>query len=92
MRGPRCPTCCSGGRTSDLLDDSDPAVRVCAALSPAHVDRPRALAILLDALRDPRTTDGWFPEPLPCLDGWFRFTVLRSALVVVGHRRHRRGR
>ncbi|MFD7969226.1 hypothetical protein [Streptomyces clavifer] len=68
--------------TSDLLDDSDPAVRVCAALSPAHVDRPRALAILLDALRDPRTTDGWFPEPLPGLDGWFRFTVLRSALVL----------
>ncbi|WP_405947016.1 hypothetical protein OG588_10305 [Streptomyces prunicolor] len=66
--------------TSDLLADSDPAVRVCAALGPAPVDRPRALAVLLDALRDPRTTDSWFPEPLPGLDGWFRFTVLRSAL------------
>ncbi|MFJ4840207.1 hypothetical protein [Streptomyces sp. NPDC088746] len=68
--------------TSDLLADSDPAVRVCAALGPVHVDRARALAVLLDALRDPRTTDGWFPEPLPGLDGWFRFTVLRSALAL----------
>ncbi|MEV5688460.1 HEAT repeat domain-containing protein [Streptomyces sp. NPDC052164] len=71
-----------GMDTSDLLADSDPAVRVCAALGPGHVDRPRALAVLLDALRDPRTTDGWFPEPLPGLDGWFRFTVLRSALAL----------
>ncbi|MFB6876077.1 HEAT repeat domain-containing protein [Streptomyces sp. NPDC056323] len=71
-----------GMDTSDLLADSDPAVRVCAALGPAHVDRPRALAVLLDALRDPRATDGWFPEPLPGLDGWFRFTVLRSALAL----------
>ncbi|MFE9927846.1 HEAT repeat domain-containing protein [Streptomyces sp. NPDC005533] len=71
-----------GMNTSDLLTDSDPAVRVCAALGPAQVDRPRALAVLLDALRDPQTTDGWFPEPLPGLDGWFRFTVLRSALAL----------
>ncbi|MFB7176933.1 hypothetical protein ACFCYI_04415 [Streptomyces sp. NPDC056257] len=71
-----------GMDTSDLLADSDPAVRVCAALGPAQVDRPRALAVLLDALRAPRTTDGWFPEPLPGLDGWFRFTVLRSALAL----------
>ncbi|WP_406351844.1 hypothetical protein OH738_03735 [Streptomyces hirsutus] len=69
-----------GMDTSDLLADSDPAVRVCAALGPVRVDRPRALAVLLDALRDPRTTDGWFPEPLCGVDGWFRFTVLRSAL------------
>ncbi|MEV0097294.1 HEAT repeat domain-containing protein [Streptomyces sp. NPDC050738] len=66
--------------TSDLLTDPDPAVRVCAALGPVRVDQPRALAVLLDALRDPQTTDGWFPEPLLGLDGWFRFTVLRSAL------------
>ncbi|MFI8385772.1 HEAT repeat domain-containing protein [Streptomyces sp. NPDC085540] len=71
-----------GMDTSDLLADSDPAVRVCAALGPAQVDRPRALTVLLDALRDPQTTDGWFPEPLPGLDGWFRFTVLRSALAL----------
>ncbi|MFJ6783123.1 HEAT repeat domain-containing protein [Streptomyces yangpuensis] len=71
-----------GMDTSDLLADSDPAVRVCAALRPAPADRPRALAVLLDALRDPRTTDSWFPEPLPGLDGWFRFTVLCSALAV----------
>ncbi|MFD9368877.1 HEAT repeat domain-containing protein [Streptomyces sp. NPDC060020] len=71
-----------GMDTSDLLADSDPAVRVCAALGPAQIDRPRALAVLLDALRAPRTTDGWFPEPLPGLDGWFRFTVLRSALAL----------
>lgn len=71
-----------GMDTSDLLADSDPAVRVCAALGPTHTDRPRALAALLDALRDPRTTDGWFPEPLPGLDGWFRFTVLRAALTL----------
>ncbi|MEV7196319.1 HEAT repeat domain-containing protein [Streptomyces sp. NPDC093510] len=71
-----------GMDTSDLLADSDPAVRVCAALGPARADRPRALAVLLDALRNPRTTDGWFPEPLPGLDGWFRFTVLHSALAL----------
>ncbi|MGW6704066.1 HEAT repeat domain-containing protein [Streptomyces sp. NPDC054956] len=71
-----------GADTSDLLADSDPAVRVCAALGPAPIDRPRALAVLLDALRDPRTTDSWFPEPLPGLDGWFRFTVLCSALAL----------
>ncbi|MYS16731.1 hypothetical protein [Streptomyces sp. SID4982] len=71
-----------GTDTSDLLADSDPAVRVCAALRPVPADRPRALAVLLDALRDPRTTDGWFPEPLPGLDGWFRFTVLRAALAL----------
>ncbi|MER5487137.1 hypothetical protein ABT024_28570 [Streptomyces sp. NPDC002812] len=71
-----------GVDTSDLLDDSDPAVRVCAALCPTPIDRPRALAVLLDALRDPRTTDSWFPEPLPGLDGWFRFTVLCSALTL----------
>ncbi|MFF3728507.1 HEAT repeat domain-containing protein [Streptomyces erythrochromogenes] len=71
-----------GMDTSDLLADSDPAVRVCAALGPAQVDRPRALAVLLDALRAPQTTDGWFPKPLPGLDGWFRFTVLRSALAL----------
>ncbi|WP_416531045.1 hypothetical protein [Streptomyces coelicoflavus] len=69
-----------GMDTSDLLADIDPAVRVCAALGPVRVDRPRALAVLLDALREPRTTDGWFPEPLRGVDGWFRFTVLRSAL------------
>ncbi|MGW7066825.1 hypothetical protein ACWGII_15305 [Streptomyces sp. NPDC054855] len=71
-----------GMDTSDLLADPDPAVRVCAALGPVRVDRPRALAVLLDALRNPRTTDSWFPEPLPGLDGWFRFTVLRSALAL----------
>ncbi|MFF3488433.1 hypothetical protein ACFYXC_34940 [Streptomyces sp. NPDC002701] len=69
-----------GMDTSDLLADADPAVRVCAALGPVRDDRPRALAVLLDALRDPHTTDGWFPEPLYGVDGWFRFTVLRSAL------------
>ncbi|MDQ0982882.1 hypothetical protein [Streptomyces sp. V2I9] len=68
--------------TSDLLTDPDPAVRVCAALGPDPVDRSRALAVLLGALRDPRTTDGWFTEPLAGLEGWFRFTVLRSALTL----------
>ncbi|MEU1529794.1 hypothetical protein [Streptomyces fagopyri] len=71
-----------GMDTSDLLADPEPAVRVCAALGPTHADRPRALAVLLQALWDPRTTDALFPEPLPGLDGWFRFTVLRSALAL----------
>ncbi|MFE7037405.1 hypothetical protein ACFU9Y_44695 [Streptomyces sp. NPDC057621] len=69
-----------GMDTSDLLADADPAVRVCAALGPVRVGRRRALGVLLDALGDPRTTDGWFYEPLCGIDGWFRFTVLRSAL------------
>lgn len=71
-----------GVDTSDFLADSDPAVRVCAALGATPADRPRALAVLLDALRDPRTTDSWFSAPLLGLDGWFRFTVLRSALAL----------
>ncbi|MFE4588456.1 hypothetical protein [Streptomyces laurentii] len=50
-----------GAEISDLLADSGPAVCVCAALGPAPVKRPHALAVLLDALRDPGTTDSWFP-------------------------------
>ncbi|MFD5721639.1 HEAT repeat domain-containing protein [Streptomyces sp. NPDC127036] len=71
-----------GMDTSDLLADPDPAVRVCTALGPTHADRPCALAVLLQALRDPRSTDSWFPEPLTGMDGWFRFTVLCSALAL----------
>ncbi|MFG2846388.1 HEAT repeat domain-containing protein [Kitasatospora sp. NPDC048296] len=67
--------------TSDLLADQDPAIRACAALAPLPAEDPRPTAILLEALSDPRTADHWFDaEPLPQLDGWFRFTLLHALL------------
>ncbi|MEY9876791.1 hypothetical protein ABH931_006302 [Streptacidiphilus sp. MAP12-33] len=70
-----------GQDTSELLADPDPAIRACAALTPLHTDDPRPTAILLEALSDPRAADHWFDdEPLPQLDGWFRFTLLQALL------------
>nr|WSX75530.1 HEAT repeat domain-containing protein [Streptomyces sp. NBC_00899] len=67
--------------TSDLLTDPDPAIRACAALAPLPAEDPRPTAILLEALSDPHTADHWFDaEPLPQLDGWFRFTLLQALL------------
>ncbi len=67
--------------TGDLLTDPDPAIRACAALAPLPAEDPRPTAILLEALSDPHTADHWFDaEPLPQLDGWFRFTLLKALL------------
>ncbi|MFD7906480.1 HEAT repeat domain-containing protein [Kitasatospora sp. NPDC059747] len=69
--------------TAELLDDADPAVRACAALAPVAAADPRATRVLLAALEDPKAADGWFPEPLPQFDGWFRFTLLAAAIDLV---------
>ncbi|MER5642779.1 hypothetical protein ABT095_38315 [Kitasatospora sp. NPDC002227] len=66
-----------GRDTAMLLTDEDPAVRTCAALGTAD---PSAVDVLLAALADPVAVDGWFDEPLPQVDGWFRFTVLHGLL------------
>ncbi|SMD23307.1 HEAT repeat domain-containing protein [Kibdelosporangium aridum] len=67
-----------GADTSALLEDADPAVAVCAALT--CTDNKEATRLILDALQDPATADGWFPEPLPQFDGWFRFTLISAAI------------
>lgn len=41
---------------------------------------PRATAVLLEALHNPAEADHWFPDPLPQIDGWLRFTLLQAAL------------
>ncbi|KJS58424.1 hypothetical protein VM95_33485 [Streptomyces rubellomurinus] len=68
---------CWGRDTAMLLTDEDPAIRTCAALGTAD---PSAVDVLLAALADPVAVDGWFDEPLPQVDGWFRFIVLRGLL------------
>ncbi|GAA3924345.1 HEAT repeat domain-containing protein [Actinomadura viridis] len=69
-----------GHDTTPLLADPDPAVRVCAALSPGLAGNPQATRVLLDALQDPAAADAWFTVPLPQFDGWFRFTLLAALL------------
>ncbi|SFL65556.1 HEAT repeat domain-containing protein [Streptomyces pini] len=69
-----------GQDTTGFLDDPDPAVRACAALATGCAHTPRATAVLLEALQNPAEADHWFPDPLPQIDGWFRFTLLKAVL------------
>ncbi|WP_329224954.1 MULTISPECIES: HEAT repeat domain-containing protein [unclassified Streptomyces] len=69
-----------GQDTTGLLNDPDPAVRACAALATGCARVPRATAILLEALQNPAEADRWFPDPLPQIDGWLRFTLLEAVL------------
>ncbi|WP_329106727.1 HEAT repeat domain-containing protein [Streptomyces sp. NBC_01439] len=69
-----------GQDTTGFLDDPDPAVRACAALASSVARVPRATAVLLEALQNPVEADHWFPDPLPHVDGWLRFTLLKAAL------------
>jgi hypothetical protein len=69
-----------GQDTTPHLADVNPAVRTCATLPDSCATNPRATAVLLDALCRPAEADGWFPEPLPQFEGWFRFTLLDAAL------------
>ncbi|GGY81226.1 hypothetical protein GCM10010363_72550 [Streptomyces omiyaensis] len=59
-------------------------MRACAALAPSVAHLPRATDVLLTALQDPAAADRWFPEPLPLVDGWFRFALLKAAPDRVG--------
>jgi hypothetical protein len=72
-----------GAQPYGLLTDAHPAVRACAALAPAMAADPRATRELLTALADPQTADRWFEEPLPGLDGWFRFALVQAAVARV---------
>lgn len=69
-----------GQDTTGLLDDPDPAVRTCAALATGCAGMPRATAVLLEALQNPAEADHWFPDPLPQIDGWLRFILLKAIL------------
>ncbi|WP_329375942.1 HEAT repeat domain-containing protein [Streptomyces sp. NBC_01351] len=69
-----------GQDTTSLLNDPDPAVRACAALATGCVHTPQATAVLLEALQNPAEADHWFPDPLPQIDGWLRFTLLKAVL------------
>jgi hypothetical protein len=69
-----------GARPLGLLADAHPAVRACAALTPAMAADPRATRELLIALADPQTADAWFDKPLPGLDGRFRFALVEAAV------------
>ncbi|WP_234322382.1 HEAT repeat domain-containing protein [Streptomyces sp. NRRL B-24720] len=69
-----------GQDTTGLLNDPDPAVRACAALATGCARMPRATDVLLEALQDPAEADRWFPDPLPQIDGWLRFTLLAAVL------------
>jgi hypothetical protein len=72
-----------GAQPYGLLTDAHPAVRACAALAPAMAAELRATRELLTALADPQTADSWFEEPLPGLDGWFRFALVEAAVARV---------
>jgi len=63
-----------------LLADPDPAVRTCAALTPALDEDPAARAEVHRALEDPAAADSWFTQPLPQLDGKFRFALVTALL------------
>lgn len=67
-----------GADTSSWLDDADPAVRACAALSCR--DDTRSTTILIEALTNPRAADGWFTDGLPLIQGRVRFRLLHEVL------------
>ncbi len=72
-----------GGQPREFLADPHPAVRACAALAPALADDPAATREILQALRDPAATDGWFRLRLPQFDGHVRFALVDAALARV---------
>ncbi|MFD9409796.1 HEAT repeat domain-containing protein [Streptomyces sp. NPDC059989] len=79
-----------GDDTSNWLADPDPAIRACAALSPACADNPEATRTILHALLEPATIDSWFLEPtttdpwagnpLPHIEGRLRHALLAAAI------------
>ncbi|TXS52785.1 HEAT repeat domain-containing protein [Streptomyces sp. t39] len=79
-----------GHHTTSSLTDPDPAVRACAALTPALADNPDATRVMLDALGEPTTVDSWFSgptsidpwdgRPLPHIEGRLRHALLTAAI------------
>lgn len=68
----------SGGDTAEFLTHRDPAIRACAALSPALADDPAATAELRTALLDPATTDAWFEDRPGYFGGHVRFSLVKA--------------
>ncbi|WP_411111017.1 HEAT repeat domain-containing protein [Streptomyces sp. c-19] len=79
-----------GEDTTQWLDDPDPAVRACAALSPGCAGNTKAKQTLLRALLDPAAVDSWFLEPtaadpwaghsLPHIEGRLRHALVATAI------------
>lgn len=79
-----------GHDTTASLTDPDPAVRACAALTPALADNPDATRVILDALGEPTAVDSWFSgptsigpwdgRPLPHIEGRLRHVLLAAAI------------
>jgi hypothetical protein len=67
-----------GSDTRRWLAQQSSPIRVAAALSPGLRDDPDAQAILLDALARPEELDALFPDGLPQLSGYPRFTVIAT--------------
>ena len=68
----------SGGDTAEFLSHADPAIRACAALSPALAGSPAATAELRAALADPATVDTWFDDCPDYFDGRGRPTLVNA--------------
>ncbi|MCX5254977.1 HEAT repeat domain-containing protein [Streptomyces canus] len=79
-----------GQDTTIWLEDPDPAIRACAALSPACADNANATRTILRALLEPVVIDSWFleptaadpwaGEPLPHIEGRLRYALLSAAI------------
>ncbi|MFE7116115.1 HEAT repeat domain-containing protein [Streptomyces sp. NPDC057654] len=79
-----------GADTARWLTDPDPAIRACAALSPACAGNTEATRTILRALREPEVIDSWFlepttidpwaGEPLPHIEGRLRHALLSAAI------------
>ncbi|MFD3657687.1 hypothetical protein [Streptomyces sp. NPDC058620] len=79
-----------GQDTTIWLQDPDPAIRACAALSPACADNTNATRTILRALLEPVVIDSWFLEPTaadPCageplshIEGRLRYALLSAAI------------
>ncbi|MEV0281305.1 HEAT repeat domain-containing protein [Streptomyces sp. NPDC050610] len=79
-----------GQDTTTWIEDPDPAIRACAALSPACADNAKAKRTILRALLEPAVVDSWFlepttadpwsGEPLPHIEGRLRYVLLSAAI------------
>jgi hypothetical protein len=66
-----------GADLSDLLADTDPAIRACAALT---TKSPAGNAELIAVLLEPQASDSWFESRPPQFLGWPRYTFQAELL------------
>jgi hypothetical protein len=69
--------------TAAFLDDPDPAVRVCAAISASAAGEARAVSEVLAALAALPASDHWLAQDNPFVEGWLRFTLVAVAVTRV---------